>query len=503
MRYCVKTFKKKFEKKEYETNHLKLSDFIKERYNTVRFQLKNDYLNYKTLDENPEKLKYFEKIITLQSIGNHLRGQYSTSILSQYALFKIFNDRIGKDINDKEIEENLDEIIERAKDANIKKVTFIDSLKHMNEYNLFKTVYGNMFYMIGVLCPEKIRIARILKDYDIDEKQLQVLIDRDKKEDINNGQQTLKVLQEADIFLRNISLDDSNDSIERYVDLILGEPFIRPTIDEFGMFTAQAAARQSGCISRQVGASIFSKDNDIISTGCNDAPIFGGGHFANAGIVPDGERKDNRCCSLQAENKCKNTEQLEKIFEGITAIVKENVDGIEGVDPNLLSKAIFKNTRLKSIIEFSKAVHAEMDAITTAARNGVNALKGATLYCTTFPCHLCATNIIAAGIVKVYYIEPYLKSLAVDLHEDQVNFDPRDIDPNHKDNKNKVLFLPFEGVAPKQYLNIFRSCDRKGEDGTKIEYDIKEAIPALRHMMDSYTDYEKAISNSFKDLISE
>ncbi len=499
----VETFQKKFEKKGYEAKHLKLSDFIKERYNTVRFQLEDDYIDYKTLDEDPQRLEFFKKIITLQSIGNHLREQYSTSILSQYALSKIFNDRIRRDVNGKEIEDNLDKIIEDTKEANIKKVTFIDSLKHIDEYNLFRTIYGNMFYMIGVLCPEKIRMERILKDYDIEEQQLQILIDRDKKEDIENGQQTLKVLQEADIFLRNISLDESNDSIERYVDLILGEPFIRPTIDEFGMFTAQAAARQSGCISRQVGASIFSKDNDIISTGCNDAPIFGGGHYANDGTVPDGERKDNRCCSLRAENKCKNTEQLDKILEDIKTIVKENVGGINNEDTESLSRKIFKNTRLKSIIEFSKAVHAEMDAITTAARNGVNALKGATLYCTTFPCHLCATNIIAAGIEKVCYIEPYLKSLAVDLHEDQVNFDPKTIDPNHEDNRNKVLFLPFEGVAPKQYLNIFRSCERKEKDGTKIEYDIKEAIPALKQMMDSYTDYEKAISKSFNDLIGE
>lgn len=499
----VDTFEKKFKKKGYETKIIKLSRFLKDRYNTVRVDLTDSYLDYKVLDEDIEKLSYYERIISLQSIGNHLRDKYHTSVLSQYALDKIFKNRIGTGIHEKDIEEGLKKILEDAKDENVKRVTFIDSIKHIDEYNLLRIVYNNMFYMIGILCPEKIRFERVKKDYDVNPEELKILFDRDKKEDLDSGQQALKVLQEADIFLRNISSEISNDSIERHVDLILGDPYIRPTTDEFGMFTAQAAARQSGCISRQVGASIFSKDNDIISTGCNDAPIFGGGHFTNIGVVTDKKLQDNRCCSLKSDEKCKNTEELNKILEDIKKIVKEEIGDIKNIDSDKLSDTIFKNTRLKSLIEFSKAVHAEMDAITTAARNGSNSLKGATLYSTTFPCHLCATNIIATGIEKVYYIEPYLKSLAVDLHEDQVNFDPKDIDPKHEDNIGRVLFLPFEGVAPKQYLNIFKSCDRKEKDGTKIKYDIKKAIPALKQMMDSYTDYELAISNSFKNLIDK
>lgn len=497
----VKTFEKKFKKKGYDTKHLKLSDLIKDKYISVKNNLSDNYLNYEDLNTDIKKLNYYEYIAVQQSIGNYLREKYSTSILSQYALNMILNNRIGADIHDKDIEEKFDSILATAKDENIKRVTFIDSIKNLDEYNLLKTVYNNMFYLIGVLCPERIRIDRILKDNDIGEKKLQILIDRDKKEDLDSGQQTLKVLQESDIFLRNISLETSNDSIERYVDLILGEPYLRPTVDEFGMFTAQAAAQQSGCISRQVGASIFSKYNDIISTGCNDAPIFGGGHYSHLSMIPDSELKDNRCCSLDSDYKCKNTEELDKIREDIKTVVKDEIGETPKIDPDKLSNAIFKNTRIKSLIEFSKAVHAEMDAITTAARNGCISLRGATLYCTTFPCHLCATNIIASGIKRVFYIEPYLKSLAIDLHDDQVNFEPKNIDPNDSENKNRVLFLPFEGVAPKQYLNIFKSCDRKEKDGTKKEYDIKKAIPALKQMVDSYTDYEVLISDSFKDLI--
>lgn len=53
-------------------------------------------------------------------------------------------------------------------------------------------------------------------------------------------------------------------------------------------------------------------------------------------------------------------------------------------------------------------IHAEMNAIMFAAKNGI-ALEGATLYCTHEPCDHCLKNIIQTGIKKVIYINPYKK----------------------------------------------------------------------------------------------
>jgi len=47
-------------------------------------------------------------------------------------------------------------------------------------------------------------------------------------------------------------------------------------------------------------------------------------------------------------------------------------------------------------------VHAEMNAILNAGRNGIS-LKSCIMYCSAFPCTSCAQAIIQAGIVKVYY----------------------------------------------------------------------------------------------------
>ena len=64
-----------------------------------------------------------------------------------------------------------------------------------------------------------------------------------------------------------------------------------------------------------------------------------------------------------------------------------------------------RESRVMDLIEFGRILHAEMSALSDAARKGI-CVEGATLYCTTFPCHLCAKLIVAAGITKVVYLEP-------------------------------------------------------------------------------------------------
>lgn len=65
-------------------------------------------------------------------------------------------------------------------------------------------------------------------------------------------------------------------------------------------------------------------------------------------------------------------------------------------------------TELKCDIEkpCQHAIHAEQNAIRFARRHGVD-LKGATLYCTHQPCIECAKMIVAEGILRVVYKEPY------------------------------------------------------------------------------------------------
>ena len=70
------------------------------------------------------------------------------------------------------------------------------------------------------------------------------------------------------------------------------------------------------------------------------------------------------------------------------------------------------------------------------------------LYCTTFPCHICAKHIVASGIGRVVYLEPYPKSYAAELHKDSIDVDPEE--PTHR-----VRFEAFIGVSPYRYRDLF------------------------------------------------
>ena len=64
--------------------------------------------------------------------------------------------------------------------------------------------------------------------------------------------------------------------------------------------------------------------------------------------------------------------------------------------------------------ELCYAVHAEQNAVTQAARMGIN-IYGATLYCTHQPCIICTKIIINAGIKRVVYKYGYPDDFALTL----------------------------------------------------------------------------------------
>src|SRR5262249_40911967 len=92
-------------------------------------------------------------------------------------------------------------------------------------------------------------------------------------------------------------------------------------------------------------------------------------------------------------------------------------------------------------------------------------------YATTFPCHECARHIVAAGIRKVVYIEPYPKSLVPELYPDSIVLE------RAESGHGLVLFRPFVGIAPLKYLQLFQAPKRKLDDGSVIVWNKTQAIP--------------------------
>ncbi|MEX1027193.1 MAG: deaminase [Candidatus Paceibacterota bacterium] len=179
------------------------------------------------------------------------------------------------------------------------------------------------------------------------------------------------------------------------------------------------------------------------------------------------------------------------------AIINAIVEEFPGVQRDL-AREILENSPISDITEYGRVVHAEMDALLACARSGVSP-KGGTLYSTTFPCHNCAKHIIAAGIHRVVYIEPYPKSKALQFHDESIH-------PGFQKHAEKVHFEPFVGVGPRRFFDLFslrhgsgRDVKRKDADGFAIEWDDKSAELKLPLSPLSYLDLEELARDQIKD----
>jgi len=148
-------------------------------------------------------------------------------------------------------------------------------------------------------------------------------------------------------------------------------------------------------------------------------------------------------------------------------------------------REVLAGTDIDSLTEFSRAIHAEMEAILAVAREGRHSLVGATLFTTTYPCHNCARHIVAAGITNVVYVQPYKKSLATALHSDTVTEDVTD--------SNRVVFRQYDGIAPRNYLKLFRPSAPRKKGGKVFREPPESALPVFRIPLDGPVDYESKV----------
>ena len=251
------------------------------------------------------------------------------------------------------------------------------------------------------------------------------------------------------------------------------------------MFMAYAASLRSGDLSRQVGAAIIDPHGDLIAVGCNEAPKSGGGLYD----PPAPGKPSHRDIELGDDS---NEREKELIAD---RIVRE-LGG--GIDPKAVRSSL-KAAGFFDITEFGRSVHAEMEALLACARSG-RSTRGAILYTTTFPCHNCTRHIIASGISKVIYIEPYAKSRASALHPDEISVD--------REEPGKVPFLPFVGVGPRRYFDLFSLALSTGypierkKDGKLIPWSRTTAAVRLQVKPNTYLQREWLASGDLKGILS-
>ncbi len=358
-----------------------------------------------------------------------------------------------------------------------------------------RQVYGRKFIQVSVfgsaadrrrVMMEKIRRyeASPKTDAECEAQAINLIdIDHNQKDDIN-GQRIADVFHLGDVFVDGIDPTSANETIERFIKAFFGDTKASPNKDEYGLYIAAAAALRSADLSRQVGAAIFSKEGEIVSIGCNEVPKAGGGTYWIDDYPPIFR-------DIEIGVDANHDRRIEIIYDlvirmGAEGFLSNTISRLKSPQRQveaLLSNSVLKDAQIMDIIEFGRMIHAEMLAISDAARLG-RATKDATLYCTTFPCHLCAKHIVAAGIDRVVFLEPYPKSYAQKLHSDSITFET--------DVPEKVLFKPFMGISPRRYRDIFEKRNaRKEESGKAKEWYEGQPIPLIEDRSPAYIANEE------------
>jgi hypothetical protein len=103
--------------------------------------------------------------------------------------------------------------------------------------------------------------------------------------------------------------------------------------------------------------------------------------------------------------------------------------------------------------------------------------------------------IVCAGIKRVVYIEPYSKSLALQLYPDSIT-----ADYGEKTSK-QVPFEPFVGIAPRKYIELFTMGSRKYANGKIIPFERANAIPRLVGSPRAYLAAEKIAFGELEKII--
>lgn len=391
------------------------------------------------------------------------------------------------------------------------------SLKRPEEVELLRQVYGRSFALIGAYSPREVRLQnlarKIAKSHYSGQpsehrEEAEQLLLRDQKgaDDVNFGQSVGATFPLSDVFVNAGDATGLANEINRFVDVLFGYPYHSPSRHENAMFHAQAAALRSLSLARQVGAVISTPDGDIIAVGTNEVPKAGGGLY----WCDDDTDKRDFTLGFDTSDDMKST-MLQQLLERLKRagwlapdrakldarqLAKEALHGPSSVDNQPGTGPLLKGSHFMNVIEFFRAEHAETAALLDAARRGVP-VKGCDLYTTLFPCHDCAKHLVAAGIRRVYYIEPYPKSLASELHMDSVAVD------SECTNAGQVTLLPFVGIAPRRYMELFSAemyppVERKQRDGKIINWVKASATPRYSESTLSYIPLEEKVFTHFK-----
>jgi cytidine deaminase len=386
--------------------------------------------------------------------------------------------------------------------------TIIRQLKHPDEVELLRSVYGPRFILVGAWSPQSERENAVLSRLEADHpgrgsgwyaEHQRDLLDRDEKDALNPlGQQVRKTFELADAYVSLLPGSDPEPACTRLIRLLFGSPFDTPTMEEQAMYIAAGARLRSSASGRQVGAVVVDKSGEILVTGTNEVPKAGGGQYWPND--PEDHRDFRYGFDVNDRHKLQLLTEIFQLLASESGWLSSEGMRREPQDlARLAMKGPLAGSRLTDLLEFGRIAHAEMAAICTAARRGTP-LGGQTMYTTTYPCHECARLIIAAGITRVVYVDPYPKSQVRDLFRHEIVDGPYS-------GADRVIFEPFTGIAPRMFASVFALTGRARDQvtGEYAEWQPTLAPPRLvadaRATM-SYTSMELGVLKQQRDRLA-
>ncbi len=371
-----------------------------------------------------QRISYVKHNILLEKITNNLRksGNPYKSDIEPDGMFSIA--------------EIINSIIKSYRIKNGTNVTkiVIDSFRNPLELMYFRQRYA-AFYIVAVNREDKEREDQLKVTYGSEYNDVSILLEEEYKGGKGNAfykQYVRECIEKADI---HISFRNEEDATElnkakkdqtspyfswkmqllKYLSLIDHPGLITPSPEERCMQMAITAKYNSGCISRQVGATITDENYSIKAIGWNNTP---------QGQVP--------CLLRNAETLIeKHVNTAEGIYDSATdlseftpyeiestsfgnSLVEHYKDQITINQQNLKGRNVcfcFKSLQ-NSCVEgknqvHTRSLHAEESAFLQITKYGGTAINNGKLFTTASPCELCSKKAYQLGIKVIYYIDPY------------------------------------------------------------------------------------------------
>lgn len=449
--------------------------------------------------DDPHYIASFRQRITY---ANEVRRQLGDEALATMAVSAIRSFRSGERARgryDEPDDHGIGQADEDEETPIPRQAYIIRQIKRPEEVRLLRGVYGRQFILVAAYAPQELRIRRIAElerrsrgglVSDVEAQNLSnELVMQDARETLDqHGQNVGEAFPLGDVFIDATSKPAAEAMIRRFVQALFGSNEVTPTRDEYGIYMAKSASLRSSDLSRQVGSAIFRPSGEVVTLGCNEVPRAGGGTYWT------GEHPDARdFVAGQDPNEIQKLEILVDLLDRLKKGGHLSDELTNLADANQIGKRLLEEgtissvaeSRVMDLLEFGRIIHSEMSAICDAARKGLS-VQDTTLYCTTFPCHLCAKHVVASGIKQVVFLEPYPKSYATELHRDSIVVDP-------VETSEKVVFRPFIGISPYRYRDLFEKGKRKYSGGSAQKWNRGARRPMVEVYFPSYFKAEAVV----------